>query len=83
MRLRPVLALGDNDAFDAVHRNEVEAHSEENPFRVNHFDLLTFTRPQRASQVAGVTADNDCAPAFAFRKKRRQCFRAAEAATSS
>jgi hypothetical protein len=67
-----MLALGDDNPFDALSSHGVETHGEKKTVGVDDLDLLPHAGPERAGEVAGVGADDDRTPAFTLGKKRRQ-----------
>lgn len=65
-------AFSDHAALDPLGRNRFESHGEHKSVRVDDFDLLAGTRPQRARQMACIAAFDDSAAALAPREKCRQ-----------
>src|SRR5260370_9324449 len=72
LRLGVVLALSDDRAFDALGGDLVQADREQESIRIDDVDLLPHTRTERASQMAGVAADDYGPPALTAGKKQRQ-----------
>lgn len=71
-RLRMVRPLSDDQALDSVYGNRFKTHIQQETCRVDDFNLFTFSNPQRAREVAGISAFDYGSSAFTPSKKRRQ-----------
>ena len=64
-----VLAFGHHSALDPIGRHAIETHGQHQAGGVDDLDLLPHPGAQRACEVAGVVAEDDCPRTVALNKK--------------
>ena len=67
-------SLLDDSSFDPVRRDRVEADCQQEAGRIDHVDLLTHPRSQRASEMTSIRAFDYGPATFTSRKKCRQTY---------